>query len=113
MGAARMFEANRDQFRAHYHRDPTDAELYMMHQQGLGFYTRGAMTNIHGNPYPGMHGAQTHESFESGWGRDLARRKAGFEAAHPETATAGPTSRLYVSPSADADKPFDPETMAP
>lgn len=78
MAAARMFEANRDQFREHYHREPTDSELYMMHQQGLGFYTRNAMTNIGGNPYPGMHGDQTHESFEAGWGRELARRKDGL-----------------------------------
>ncbi|WP_024516852.1 transglycosylase SLT domain-containing protein [Bradyrhizobium sp. Tv2a-2] len=99
MGAARMFEANRNQFREHFHRDPTDAELYMMHQQGLGFYTRGAMTNISGNPYPGMHGAQTHESFEEGWGRRLARGKAAFAARHGDEAK--------------AEKPFDPETSVP
>jgi hypothetical protein len=98
---ARMFEANRSQFKAHFGRDPTDTELYLMHQQGLGFYTRGAMTNISGNPYPGMHGPQSHESFEVGWGRELARRKAGFEKAHP-------------APSAEAKptKPFDPGTDA-
>ena len=88
MAAARMFEANRNQFRAHYHRDPTDAELYMMHQQGLGFYTRGAMTNIRGNPYPGMHGPQSHETFETGWGRELARRKERFSG-RSAPATAG------------------------
>jgi hypothetical protein len=97
--AARMFDANRSQFRQHFGRDPTDTELYMMHQQGLGFYTRGAMTNIGGNPYPGMHGTQTHESFEAGWGREVARRKAGFAATQQASAP---------------DKPvFDPETMAP
>jgi len=99
MGAARMFDANRAQFKSHFGRDPTDTELYMMHQQGLGFYTNHAMTNISGNPYPGMHGQQTHESFEAGWGRELARRKAGFAArdnASPTAATA-----------------FDPATMAP
>jgi len=101
--AARMFEANRDQFHARYGRDPTDTELYLMHQQGLGFYTRGAMTNIGGNPYPGMRGAQTHESFEAGWGREVARRKAGFAARNPNTAAAEPP----------ADVTFDPETMAP
>jgi hypothetical protein len=52
----------------------------MMHQQGLGFYTRGAMTNIRGNPYPGMRGPQTHESFEAGWGREIERRAARFSA---------------------------------
>jgi hypothetical protein len=80
MATARMFRANKSQFRHHFGRDPTDAELYMMHQQGLGFYTRGAMTNISGNPYPGMHGPQTHESFEAGWGAEVARRKAMFSA---------------------------------
>ena len=78
MAAARMFEANRNQFRSRIGRDPTDTEMYLMHQQGLGFYTRGAMTNIGGNPYPGMHGPQSHESFEAGWGREVARRKSGF-----------------------------------
>lgn len=78
LGAARMFDANKSQFTKHFGRAPTDTEQYMMHQQGLGFYTRGAMTNIKGNPYPGMHGPQTHESFEAGWGREIARRKAGF-----------------------------------
>jgi hypothetical protein len=91
MAAARMFEANRNQFRAHYHRDPTDAELYMMHQQGLGFYTRGAMTNVRGNPYPGMHGPQSHETFEAGWGRELARRKERFSG-QSAPATAAPSA---------------------
>lgn len=75
---ARMFSENKRQFRAHFGRDPTDAELYMIHQQGLGFYTRGAMTNIAGNPYPGMRGPQSHESFEAGWGREVERRKRAF-----------------------------------
>ena len=101
MGAARMFEANRDQFRSHYGRDPTDAELYMLHQQGLGFYTRGAMTNIGGNPYPGMHGAQTHESFEAGWGREVARRKAAFAASHPDTAATESAPRSTAEPPSD------------
>ncbi len=83
MGAARMFDANRAQFQKRFRREPTDTELYMMHQQGLGFYTRNAMTNIGGNPYPGMRGPQTHESFEAGWGREVARRKERFKAANP------------------------------
>ncbi|MET4788276.1 hypothetical protein ABIF64_000454 [Bradyrhizobium japonicum] len=90
MATGRMFSANRAQFRERYGRDPTDSELYMMHQQGLGFYTRGAMTNIGGNPYPGMRGAQSHESFESGWGREVARRKEQFAARHGERAEAKP-----------------------
>jgi hypothetical protein len=83
MGAGRLFDANSQQFRERFGRDPTETEMYMMHQQGLGFYTRGAMTNIAGNPYPGMRGPQTHESFEAGWGREIARRKAAFAARNP------------------------------
>jgi hypothetical protein len=116
MGAARMFEANRNQFRSRYHRDPTDTELYMMHQQGLGFYTRGAMTNIGGNPYPGMRGPQTHESFEAGWGREVARRKAGFAASHPAPSTAtnpGPASNPGPGGSADKPQTLPPVTVSP
>jgi hypothetical protein len=78
MAAGRLFAAHRAEFRARFGREPTDRELYMMHQQGLGFYTRGAMTNIGGNRYPGMRGPQTHASFEAGWGRELERRRDAF-----------------------------------
>ncbi len=106
MAAARMFSANRERFRSKYGRDPTDTELYMMHQQGLGFYTHGAMTNIAGNPYPGMHGAQSHETFEEGWGRELARRKAAFESGQtgPGPAPAGGNGRM----TGDVDPRVDP-----
>jgi hypothetical protein len=91
MAAARMFDANRAKFRKNFDRDPTDTEMYLMHQQGLGFYTRGAMTNIGGNPYPGMRGPQTHDSFEEGWGRELARRKDAIK--NPSAVPAsGPTA---------------------
>lgn len=83
MAAGRLFTENSRQFEKHFGRAPSETELYMMHQQGLGFYTRGAMTNIGGNPYPGMHGPQTHESFEAGWGREISRRKAQFAITHP------------------------------
>lgn len=99
MGAARMFKENRDQFKSKMGRDPTDTEMYLMHQQGLGFYTRGAMTNIGGNPYPGMSGPQTRESFESGWGKELARRKeifkSGGESAAPSAS--GRSGANYMS----------------
>lgn len=75
MAAARMFAEHRKNFKKRFGRDPSDIEMYMMHQQGLGFYTRNAMTNVVGNPYPGMKGPQTHASFEAGWGRELERRK--------------------------------------
>lgn len=96
--AARLFSENNRQFKQHFGRDATETELYVMHQQGLGFYTRGAMTNIGGNPYPGMHGPQTHESFEEGWGREVARRKAAY-------------SRVHPAPSAETPMPTQTEPM--
>lgn len=74
--AAKLASDNNAWFKGKYGRDPTPAETYMMHQQGRGFYSRGTMTNIAGNPYPGMRGPQTHESFEAGWGREIERRAA-------------------------------------
>ncbi|MFH0295656.1 M15 family metallopeptidase [Bradyrhizobium sp. 31Argb] len=93
--AAAKFEADAADFKQRFGRDPTEAERYMIHQQGMGHFTRGALTNIAGNPYPGMHGAQTPESFREGWGREVARRKAQFEnpAAPPSSPEAtAPTS---------------------
>jgi hypothetical protein len=75
---AYLVNRNRADFKKQFGRDPTPGEIYMMHQQGLGFYTRGAMTNISGNPYPGMHGPQSHESFEAGWTRELEKRASRF-----------------------------------
>jgi Transglycosylase SLT domain len=93
--AGRMFRENSRQFENRFGRKPTDTELYLMHQQGLGFYTRGAMTNISGNPYPGMRGPQTQESFEAGWGRELARRKSQFEQSNlPKQAATKPTEAM-------------------
>ena len=74
--AAKLASDNNAWFKGKYGRDPTPTETYMMHQQGRGFYSRGSMTNIGGNPYPGMRGPQTHESFEAGWGREIERRAA-------------------------------------
>jgi hypothetical protein len=116
MGGARLFDANRGQFRSHFGRDPTDAELYMMHQQGLGFYTRGAMTNIGGNPYPGMHGPQTHESFEAGWGHEVARRKAEAARLHPTPITGArgaPVGEPDVGPQSSIDRPFKVAGLTP
>ena len=74
--AAKLASDNNAWFKGKYGRDPTPTETYMMHQQGRGFYSHGSMTNIGGNPYPGMRGPQTHESFEAGWGREIERRAA-------------------------------------
>jgi len=77
-GAARLMRHNMNQFKARFGRDPTPTEVYLIHQQGLGFYTRGTMTNIGGNPYPGMRGPQTPATFEAGWGRALNRHMNRF-----------------------------------
>lgn len=72
--AASLAAENNAAFQNHFGRAPTPIETYMMHQQGLGFYTHGTMTNVSGNAYPGMSGPQTPASFEAGWGRELERR---------------------------------------
>jgi hypothetical protein len=76
--AAKLAAENNAQFKATFNRDPTPLETYMMHQQGFGFYKNGTMTNIEGNPYPGMSGPQTPESFAAGWGREIERRAKYF-----------------------------------
>ena len=73
--AAALAAENNAKFQAHFGRAPSPIETYMMHQQGFGFYRDGTMTNIAGNPYPGMRGPQTPQSFEAGWARELERRR--------------------------------------
>jgi hypothetical protein len=80
--AARLAQANNATFRDTFGRDPTPSETYMMHQQGPGFYISGKMTNVAGNPYPGMRGPQTPQSFEQGWANEIERRAKYF--ANPE-----------------------------
>ncbi|MGX9431761.1 peptidoglycan recognition protein family protein [Bradyrhizobium sp. LeoA1S1] len=111
--AGRLFEANRAAFRKAMGRDPTDKELYMMHQQGMGHFTRGALTNVHGNRYPGMHGAQTPESFREGWGRELARRKAQFENPGAATAPQASTSPTSAPPAVAPGAVNAPNGQAP
>jgi len=90
--AARLFKENSRQFESHFGRKPTDTELYLMHQQGLGFYTRGAMTNIQGNLPASERGKpQTHESFEAAWGRRVAQGKAAAARAHGTPVADTPT----------------------
>jgi hypothetical protein len=76
--AANYAKANNAWFKQSYGRDPTPVETYMMHQQGRDFYQSGNMTNVAGNPYPGMSGPQTPQSFEQGWGREIERRAKYF-----------------------------------
>ena len=96
--AGRMLAAHKAEFKQRFGRDPSDAELYMIHQQGMGFHTRGTMTNIAGNKYPGMRGPQTKESFQRGWGAELERRKQHFE--RGTAAAPAPTTAPAVAPGA-------------
>ena len=73
--AAGLAAENNARFQSYYGRAPSPIETYMMHQQGFGFYKDGTMTNIAGNPYPGMRGPQTPQSFEAGWARELERQR--------------------------------------
>jgi hypothetical protein len=73
--AAALAAENNAKFQAHFGRAPSPIETYMMHQQGFGFYKDGTMSNIAGNPYPGMRGPQTPQSFEAGWARELERQR--------------------------------------
>ena len=74
--AAKLLSSHSQWFQNSYGREPTPGELYMMHLQGRGFISKGTMTNVAGNPYPGMQGPQTPESFQKGWSDTLARRMA-------------------------------------
>ena len=85
--AASLAARNNATFRQNFNRDPTPVETYMMHQQGPGFYLNGTMTNVEGNPYPGMSGPQTPESFAQGWGNEIERRAKYFR--KPEEANSG------------------------
>jgi hypothetical protein len=87
--AASLAAANNAAFKNQFGRDPTPTETYMMHQQGLGFYTNGTMTNVQGNPYPGMSGPQTPQSFEEGWGREIERRAKYFRGTGDDSADQG------------------------
>lgn len=92
--AAKMLADHAAWFGQKYGREPTPGELYMMHLQGRGFYQNGTMTNVVGNPYPGMRGPQTPQSFEAGWSAELARRMKNYGGADsvPVTSVASSTA---------------------
>lgn len=50
--AANLAAENNAGFQKAFGRAPTPIETYMMHQQGLGFFTKGALTNVEGNLPP-------------------------------------------------------------
>jgi hypothetical protein len=77
--AAEYMAANAKWFKETFKHDPTPGELYLMHQQGRGFFgPHHTMTNIKGNPYPGMKGPQTWQTFLAGWSRALDASMAKF-----------------------------------
>src|SRR5215831_8815353 len=82
VAASRLASDNNARFKAIFNRDPTPIETYMMHQQGLRFYTHGAMTNIAGNTPKGYPIARSPEEFQAIWEKELERR-AKFFADHP------------------------------
>ena len=93
IAAAKYAQANGAIFRGAFGRDPTPIETYIMHQQGPGFYTKGQMSNIAGNPYsPKMNASlETPQSFEEGWRRNMEDKVArmGGQAGTPFQSVAG------------------------
>ena len=93
IAAAKFAQANGAIFRGAFGRDPTPIETYIMHQQGPGFYTKGQMSNIAGNPYsPKMNASlETPQSFEEGWRRNMEDKVArmGGQAGTPFQSVAG------------------------
>jgi hypothetical protein len=92
-------------FKKYFKRDPTPAEAYLMHLQGRGFFTKGIMTNIRGNPYPGMKGPQTPQSFLQGWANELQRRMNRFGGG-TGTATTGDPNAKTGNPTVSGDPNF-------
>ena len=77
--AARLFQHNRERFKNWSgnptHREPTAGELYLIHNQGLGFFTNNALTskgNIPDQPEFRGHPV-THDSILSDYTRYIAR----------------------------------------
>jgi len=65
----------------------------------LGFYTRGAMTNIAGNLPASERGKpQTHESFERIWGNRVAAGKAAYARMHCEATAGKPAMPTQTEP---------------
>jgi hypothetical protein len=85
--AADIAARNNAWFTNRYGHAPTPIQTYMMHQQGPGFYSRGAMTNIAGNLPAGDRTPEnmTHQGFENYWARKLAARAARFGGDGTET----------------------------
>jgi len=80
MAMAYLVNRNRADFKRRFGRDPTNDEIYLMHQQGLGFYTRGALTNMHGNlPASARPYVHTHQQFEQYWSNRVEQGARNFK----------------------------------
>jgi len=76
---AKLVNEDKKWFVDRYGREPDSAEIYMMRQQGRGFFTaeKPSVRNISTNPYrKGMVAAQeTRESFTEGWRQRIAEKR--------------------------------------
>ena len=79
MAGASLMAANSRLFEKMMKRPPTPAELYLMHQQGPGFFSKGTTTNLAGNLPAGARTPEnmTREGFQRWWtnrfNRELAK----------------------------------------
>src|SRR5579864_10105 len=103
---AKLMEENRQFFAKHMGRDPTPAELYLMHQQGPGFFTNGTTTNLAGNLPSNARTADnmTHDGFQRWWTARINRAIAERGSGPTMTKVADsnlPNGYLYPGPFAD------------
>jgi hypothetical protein len=79
-GGAKLMERNRARFIKEFGQEPTPGDLYLIHQQGFGFFKNGTMTNIVGNLPPDARKPEnmTWEGFRNWWtnriNREVERR---------------------------------------
>jgi len=68
-GGAKLMERNRARFIKEFGEEPTPGDLYLIHQQGFGFFKNGTMTNIAGNLPPDARRPEnmTWEGFRKWW----------------------------------------------
>jgi len=105
-GGSELMEANRQMFIKIKGREPTPAELYLMHQQGPGFYSRGTTTNLAGNLPPDARTPEnmTREGFERWWTARINRaiKERGTAPTMRKVEDSGlPAGYLYPGPFAD------------
>jgi hypothetical protein len=101
-----FMDANRKIFVNKFGREPTPADLYIMHQQGPGFFTKGTMTNIAGNlpAHARTPENMTWEGFRNWWTQriDRAIKERGSSPTMSKVADANlPSGFLYPGAFAD------------